>query len=104
MNFSYKKFIEELNNGDLCGLEYLEKKLIENMKDKNKNNNTDDFTREEYITSLFYAVKELNNCNFIYECTSVKNSFDYDIYYNARDLLVKEIKNYIVENGVFSFE
>jgi len=104
MNFSYKKFIEELNNGDLCGLEYLEEKLIENMKDKNKNNHTDDFTREEYITSLFYAVKELNNCNFIYECTRVKNNFDYDIYYNARDLLIKEIKNYIVENGVFSFE
>lgn len=97
--FSYRQFMEELDNSDLCGLEYLEKTLIASMINKNKNNHTDDFTREEYITSLFSAVKELNNCNFVYECTNVKNYFDNDVYFNAKALLIQEIRDYMLESG-----
>lgn len=102
--FSFKEFMKELEDSDLCGLEYLENTLIKTMVEKNKNNHTDDFTSEEYITSLFYATKELNNCNFIYECTNVNNKFNADLYFDLKGLLIREIKDFIVENGVFNYE
>lgn len=96
--FIYDTFKNEINSGDLSGLEYLEKTIIPIMKlyviENNKKMNND-FIVEEYILSLFYATMELNNCNFIYECTSVKNNFNYDIYYETRDLFLKELFDYL---------
>lgn len=92
--FNIKEFKKEFEYGDLSGLEYLEETIIKNCKETIKENNkkmNNDFIKEEYITSLFYAVKELNNCNFIYECTNVKNNFNFDYYSSIRDLLFKEL-------------
>ena len=93
-NFDYIEFAKQFNSGDLNGLEYLEETIIKNCKEIIKENNkkmNNDFIREEYIASLFYAVKELNNCNYIYGCTNVKNNFNYDYYVSIRDLLFKEL-------------
>ena len=87
--FCYEDFKKEFNCGDLCGLEYLEKTLIKDMKEKNKG--TMDLTREDYIIDLFYATLSLNSCNNIYEMTNIKNDFIYDLYFNTRDLLFKEL-------------
>lgn len=88
-SFDYFKFKEKINSGDLSGLEYLEDTLIKELKEKNKNMYI--YTREDYIISLFYAVKHLNECNDIYETSDVKNKFNYDLYYNAKDLLLNEL-------------
>jgi hypothetical protein len=96
--FNYEDFKSLISSGDLSGLEYLESTIIQNCKLYVKENNqklASDFIIEEYILSLFYATKELNNCNFIYECTSVKNNFNYDIYYETRDLFLRELFNYL---------
>lgn len=93
--FDYNKFVREYAYGDLSGLEYLEDTIIKDMKEKIKEDNkncVEHFTREEYITSLFYATLELNNCNNIYETESkVKTNFNFDIYSNVRDLLFTEL-------------
>lgn len=90
-NFDYTEFKKEFNCGDLCGLEYLEKTLIAEFKEKYKKQ--DYGTKEGYLISLFYAVKELNDCNNIYETCSSKiaSNFKYDLYFETRDLLFKEL-------------
>lgn len=95
--FDYEKFMLELNDSDLLGLEYMEKTLIENMKEIIKKNDieTGNYIKEDYIVSLFYAVKELNNCNFIYEMTNVKNNFEQDLYFNVKGKLIEEVRNYL---------
>ena len=73
-NFNYEIFKQEINNGDLGGLEYLEKTIIEEMKNKIKEDNKHlytDYSIEEYITSLFEATMYLNNCNNICEVSEV---------------------------------
>lgn len=87
--FNLEEFKKEYSYGDLSGLEYLEKTLIKDLKEKNKN--TMDLTREDYLIDLFYATLSLNSCNNIYETTNVKNSFQYDLYFNTKYLLFKEL-------------
>ena len=88
-SFDWFRFKEKINMGDLTALEYLEDTLIKELKEKNKN--TYFYTKEDYIINLFYAVKYLNTCNDIYETSDVKNNFDYDLYFAAKDLLLKEL-------------
>lgn len=92
--FNIEKFKEEFEQGDLNGLEYLEETIIKDMKDKIQEDNKKgviDFTREEYITSLFEAVMYLNNCEIIYETSDIKNKFNFDYYAYIRDLLFEEL-------------
>lgn len=91
--FDYTKFKKEYEMGDIWGLEYLEKTIISDLKEKE--NKSVDYTKEDFIVSLFYATKELNTCNDIYETSHCGNDFDCDIYFNAKDLLLNELKKYI---------
>ena len=95
--FDLKEFEKEYSYGDLSGLEYLEKTIINEMKDKNKNNKTMFFTKEDYLISLFYAVKELNYCNNIYETDYKQNAkdFKYRLYFDAKYLLFLELEKYL---------
>lgn len=88
--FNYNEFKKEFSYGDLSGLEYLEKTLIREYKDK-INDNIDKYSYYDYIINLFRATRCLNECMFIYEQTNVKNNFNYDLYTETRDLLFKEI-------------
>ena len=94
-SFDYDKFITEYYYGDLSGLEYIEKTIIKEMKNKIEENNKKGvvcFTIEEYITSLFYAALELNNCMTIYEMEpKIKTNFNYNIYTLVRDKLFEEL-------------
>ena len=94
-SFDLETFKNNFNGGDLSGLEYLEQTIIKDMKEKIKEDNTkflEHFTIEEYITSLFYATLELNNCNNIYETESkVKTNFNFDTYAIVRDKLFEEL-------------
>ena len=92
--FDIKKFIEEYKNGDIWGLEYLEKTLITEYKEENRKlflSGAIGYTKYDYVINLFYATKELNTCNDIYETDSIGASFDYDIYFKMKDLLFSEI-------------
>lgn len=89
--FDYKQFKEEINNGDLYGLEYIEKTIIRDFKDRLNDNIGADYTYYDYIINLFYATRELNECIFIHEQTRVENNFKADIYHETRDLLFKEL-------------
>lgn len=94
-NFVYKDYMDEYLGGDLIGLEYLEKTIIQYIKDNYKRD-TYDYTKEDYILDLFYAVMHLNSCNDIYETSSkrVADNFDYDLYFNAKGLLLDELSEY----------
>lgn len=89
MEFNLEEFKKEYSYGDLSGLEYLEKTIIKNLKEVNKN--ATDLTREDYLIALFYATLNLNSCNNIYETTNVKNNFQYDLYFDTKYLLFKEL-------------
>lgn len=92
--FDYKVFKKEIQVNDLAGLDYLEKTLIREYKDK-INDNLDKLTYYDYIIDLFYATKSLNACNNIYETIDVgpyfKINFNFDDYAIIRNLLFKEI-------------
>lgn len=88
--FDYNVFKKELNSGDIYGLEYMEKTLIRDLKDKCNDNYTG-YKYQDYIVSLFYATLELNRCVDIYETSNVENHFNYDLYTMTRDLLFEEI-------------
>ena len=89
--FDYEKFKEELKDSDLLALEYLEETIIRDFKDRLNDNIGNDYTYYDYIINLFYATRELNECIFIHEQTSVRNNFKTDIYHETRDLLFKEL-------------
>lgn len=93
--FDLKEFKKEYSYGDLSGLEYLEKTLIKDLKEKNKNSMY--FTKEDYLISLFYATKELNYCNNIYETDYKQNAkdFKYELYFQTKDLLFTELEKYL---------
>lgn len=94
MGFDLVEFKKEFDSGDLSGLEYLEKTLITEYKKKTKdlfNEKNDNYNRYDYIISLFYATKELNTSEIIYETTSYGKSFNSDYYTNVRNLLFTEI-------------
>ena len=90
-SFDYNEFENEVNSGDIWGLEYLEKTLIRDYKDRLNDSIQDKYCWYDYIISLFYAVKELNSCNDIYETSNVENNFNYDLYFQTRDLLFEEL-------------
>lgn len=90
--FDFQTFKKEFSCGDLSGLDYIEKTIIRDFKDR-INDNIDLYTRYDYIIALFYATRELNECVFIYESTKVENNFNYDLYCEVRDLLFKELGN-----------
>lgn len=89
-DFNYVTFKENLQSGDIYGLEYLEKTLIRDYKDKCNDNYTG-WKWEDYIVNLFYATLDLNSCVDIYETSNVKNHFNYDLYTMTRDLLFEEL-------------
>lgn len=88
--FDYNKFRKEIISGDIWGLEYLEKTIIRDFKDR-INDNVDKYTYYDYILNLFYATKCLNTCNDIYETSNVENKFDYDLYFDTKRLLLEEL-------------
>lgn len=87
--FDLEKFKEEYYKGDIWGLEYMERTLIRDMREKNKG--TMDLTREDYIIGLFNAVMSLNWCNNIFETTDVENKFNWDYYWTIKSLLFEEL-------------
>lgn len=87
--FDYETFKKEFNDGDIWGLQYLETTIINDLKETNKNKT--DITREDYIIDLFYATMALNSCNNIYEITDKAKDFDYNLYFDTRNLLFKEL-------------
>lgn len=89
--FDYNKFKEEINDSDLLGLEYLEKTMIRDFKDRLNDNIGNDYTYYDYIINLYHATRCLNECIFMHEQTKVKNNFESDIYFKTRDLLFKEL-------------
>lgn len=93
-SFDCYKFKEELDSGDINGLDYLEETLIKDYKEKMKNDKSMFYTKEEYIIALFYAVKQLNICNDVYETQShngIGKNFNYDLYFESKALLLKEL-------------
>lgn len=89
--FDYKAFKELLNAGDIGGLDYLEKTIIRDYKDRLNDHDRKELDYYEYIVELFYAVKNLNRVNDIYETSRVENNFKSDLYFQVRDLLFEEI-------------
>ena len=87
-DFNFQEFKKLVNGGDIMGLDYLEETIINKMK---KEYDLVKFKKQDYIVSLFYAVKELNNCVWIYETTNVENNFDYDLYTGVRNKLFMEL-------------
>lgn len=96
MDFVLKDFTHEYNSGDLCGLEYLEKTLIQKYKDLSKdlfvNKKVNGWNKYDYVINLFYATLSLNSCNDMYETDSkIGGNFKYDLYFDTKDLLLTEI-------------
>ena len=89
--FDYKEFIYNYSLSDLSGIEYIGKTIIRDFKDRINDNIGSDYTYYDYIINLYNATRSLNECVFIYEMTSVKNNFKYDLYCGVRDLLFSEI-------------
>ena len=90
MQFNYEEFKKEFQSSYLSGLQYIEKTLY--IEWKNKPYELVDYTKEEYLMSLFGAVMYLNYCNQVYECSrKTKTMFNYDYYAEIRDLLFKEL-------------
>ena len=90
--FDFNVFNRKLTCGDRYGLEYLEKTLIKDLKEKNEDSMF--YTKEDYLINLFYATLELNTCNDIYETSHVENNFNFDIYAVVRDKFLEEFCNY----------
>lgn len=88
--FKYPIFKDNLKNGDIWGLEYLEKTIIRDFKDR-INDNIDKYTYYDYIINLYNATRCLNECIYIHENTSVENNFNWEIYANTRDKLFEEL-------------
>ena len=88
-DFDFQTFKNEFDMGDIWGLNYIGKTIIKDMEENNKN--VIDITKEDYIINLFKATICLNTCNDIYETTDKARDFNYDLYYNTRDLLLKEL-------------
>ena len=88
--FNFETFKNEINDSDLLGLEYLEKTLIRDYKDR-INDNVDKYTWYDYIINLFHATRCLNECLFMQQQTKVKNDFESDLYFETRNLLLKEL-------------
>jgi hypothetical protein len=97
-DFDIKKFNEEFNAGDLSGLEYIGKTIINNLKE-----DLDNFTRTDYLKGLYKAVMGLNNCLIAYETGKgfITDKYFYDYYYNIRDMFFDEIGLKTNDNGEF---
>ena len=87
-DFSIEEFNKEFNYGDLSGLEYIGKTIIDNLEEDLVN-----FTRTDYLKGLYKAVMGLNNSLIAYETGKgfITDTYFYDYYYSIRDLLFKEI-------------
>lgn len=87
-DFDIKKFNEEFNAGDLSGLEYIGKTIIDNLEEDLVN-----LTRTDYLKGLYKAVIGLNNSLIAYETGKgfITDKYFYDYYYNIRDMFFDEI-------------
>jgi hypothetical protein len=87
-DFDIKKFNEEFNAGDLSGLEYIGKTIIDNLEE-----DIDRFTRTDYLKGLYRAVMGLNYSLSAYETGKgfITDKYLYDYYYNIRDLFFEEL-------------
>ena len=87
-DFDIKKFNEEFNAGDLSGLEYIGKTIIDNLEEDLVN-----LTRTDYLKGLYKAVIGLNNCLIAYETGKgfITDKYFYDYYYNIRDIFFEEL-------------
>ena len=97
-DFDIKKFNEEFNSGDLYGLEYIGKTIIDNLEEDLVN-----FTRTDYLKGLYGAVMGLNNSLFAYEMGKgfITDKYFYDYYYNIRDMFFDELCLKTNDNGEY---
>jgi len=97
-DFDIKKFNEEFNAGDLSGLEYIGKTIIDNLEE-----DIDRFTRTDYLKGLYEAVMGLNNSLIAYETGKgfITDRYFYDYYYNIRDIFFEELGLKTNDNGEY---
>lgn len=97
-DFDIKKFNEEFNAGDLSGLEYIGKTIIDNLEE-----DIDRFTRTDYLKGLYKAVMGLNNSLIAYETGKgfITDKYFYDYYYSIRDIFFEELGLKTNDNGEF---
>lgn len=97
-NFDIKKFNEEFNAGDLSGLEYIGKTIIDNLEEDLVN-----LTRTDYLKGLYRAVIGLNNSLIAYETGKgfITDKYFYDYYYNIRDMFFEELGLKTNNNGEY---
>lgn len=97
-DFNIDIFNKEFNGGDLAGLEYIGKTIINNLEEDLVN-----FTRTDYLKGLYKAVIGLNNSLIAYETGKgfITDKYFYDYYYNIRDLFFEEIGLKINDKGEF---
>ena len=97
-DFDIKKFNEEFNAGDLSGLEYIGKTIIDNLEEDIVN-----FTRTDYLKSLYKAVMDLNHSLIAYETGKgfITDKYFYDYYYSIRNLFFEELGLKTNDNGEY---
>jgi len=98
-DFDIKKFNEEFNAGDLSGLEYIGKTIIDNLEE-----DIDRFTRTDYLKGLYRAVMGLNYSLDAYENYGrehITDKYFYDYYYSIRDLFFEELGLKTNDNGEY---
>lgn len=97
-NFDIVQFNKEYSYGDLSGLEYIKKTIINNLKGDMVN-----YTRNDYIISLFYSVLSFNECIIATETgKDITENYIYDLYHNLKDLLFEELgMKYSYEYNMF---
>ena len=104
-NFDIVKFSNEMQHGDIFGLDYIKDTIIKNIREELEKEDIDKYSYNDYINNLYSSVRCLNECVFIYECTDVKNNFNYDLYCDARDLLLDALGiEYNFDYDIYQFK
>lgn len=104
-NFDIVKFNNEIQDSDLLGLEYINDTIIKNIQEELKNEKIDKYSYNDYINNLYSSVRCLNECVFMYECTDIKTNFNYDLYCNAKELLLDVLGiEYNADYNIYQFK
>lgn len=87
-DFNIEVFNKEFEAGDLYGLEYIGKTIINGLKE-----DKDWFTRADYLKGLYEATIGLNNCVIACETGKgfITDVYIFDTYYSIRELLFQEL-------------
>lgn len=96
--FKIETFNKEFNSGDIWGIKYIGRTIIDNLQEDLIN-----ITRVDYLKSLYNAVKSLNECLIAYETGKgyITDKYFYDYYYNIRDMFFDELGLKTNENGEY---